>query len=76
MLTQVESHLAAQIQNKYHPQVLQDSHQAGSSAPRMFTPPYLSPYDPNIDSITVQQSDSLGLAMQRGMTAAGMKGVG
>ncbi|MBM0224642.1 M14 metallopeptidase family protein [Micromonospora sp. ATA51] len=76
MLTQVESHLATQIQNKYHPQVLQDSHQAGSNAPRMFTPPYLSPYDPNIDSITVQQSDSLGLAMQRGMTAAGMKGVG
>lgn len=76
MLTQVESHLAVQIQNKYHPQVLQDSHQAGANSPRMFTPPYLSPYDPNIDPITVQQTDALGLAMQRGMTAAGMKGAG
>ncbi|MFK3979570.1 M14 metallopeptidase family protein [Micromonospora sp. NPDC050397] len=76
MLTQIESRYAVQIQDKYHPQVLQDSHQAGSGAPRMFTPPYLSPYDPNIDAITVQQTDALGLAMQRGMTAAGMKGVG
>ncbi|WP_345630704.1 M14 family zinc carboxypeptidase [Rugosimonospora acidiphila] len=76
MLTQVESHMNVQIQNKYHPQVFQDSHQAGSSAPRMFTPPYLSPYDINIDPITVQQTDVVGLAMQRGMTAAGMKGVG
>ncbi|GAA3771753.1 M14 family metallopeptidase [Plantactinospora mayteni] len=76
MLTQVESHHAVAIQAKYHPQVLQDSHQAGAGSPRMFTPPYLSPYDPNIDAITVQQTDALGLAMQRGMTAAGMKGVG
>jgi hypothetical protein len=76
MLSQIESKLNVTIQNKYHPQVFQDSHQAGSGAPRMFTPPYLSPYDINIDPITVQQTDSLGLAMQRGMTAAGMKGVG
>jgi hypothetical protein len=76
MLTQIESKLNLTIQNKYKPQVFQDSHQAGSSAPRMFTPPYLSPYDVNIDPITVQQTDLLGLAMQRGMTAAGMKGVG
>jgi hypothetical protein len=76
MLTQVESRLMVSIQAKYHPQVLQDSHQAGTGAPRMFTPPYLSPYDPNIDAITVQQTDALGMSMQRGMTAAGMKGVG
>ena len=76
MLTQIESALNLKIQNKYHPQVFQDSHQAGSGAPRMFTPPYLAPYDPNIDPITVQQTDALGIAMQRGMTAAGMKGVG
>ncbi|MEV4754801.1 M14 metallopeptidase family protein [Micromonospora sp. NPDC049559] len=76
MLTQVETKLNLCIQNRYHPQVFQDSHQAGSGAPRMFTPPYLSPYDPNIDPITVQQTDALGMAMQRGMTAAGMKGVG
>jgi hypothetical protein len=76
MLSQIESNMNVSIQNKYHPQVFQDSHQAGSQAPRMFTPPYLSPYDPNIDPITVQQTDALGIAMQRGMTAAGMKGVG
>jgi hypothetical protein len=42
----------------------------------MFTPPYLSPSDPNIDPITVQRTNELGMAMQRGMTSAGMKGVG
>ncbi|WP_051265581.1 M14 family zinc carboxypeptidase [Nakamurella lactea] len=76
MLTQIESKLNASILNKYHPQVFQDSHQAGSGSPRMFTPPYLSPYDINIDPILVQSTDTVGLAMQRGMTAAGMKGGG
>ncbi|GAA2113712.1 M14 family metallopeptidase [Actinomadura alba] len=76
MFTQAESRLMVAIQNKYHPQAFQDAHQAGTGAPRMFTPPYLSPSDPNIDPITVQQTNALGMAMQRGMTAAGMKGVG
>ncbi len=76
MLTQVESKMMVSIQNKYHPQLFQDAHQAGSGSPRMFTPPYLSPYDPNIDPITVQQTNKAGMAMQRGMTAEGMKGVG
>ena len=31
--------------------------------------------DPNIDPITVQQTDTLGMAMQRGLTADGKKGV-
>ncbi|GHJ39280.1 peptidase [Streptomyces sp. TS71-3] len=76
MLTQIESRYNVSILNKYRPQVFQDSHGAGASAPRLFTPPYLSPYDPNIDPILVQQTDTVGLAMQRGMTVAGMKGNG
>ncbi|GHH88884.1 peptidase [Streptomyces sulfonofaciens] len=76
MLTQVESRYNVSILNKYRPQVFQDSHGAGANAPRLFTPPYLSPYDPNIDTILVQQTDTVGLAMQRGMTTAGMKGNG
>jgi hypothetical protein len=76
MLTQTESKYNVSILNKYHPQVFQDSHGASTGSPRLFTPPYLSPYDPNIDTILVQQTDTVGLAMQRGMTAAGMKGNG
>ncbi|MYS20260.1 Zinc carboxypeptidase [Streptomyces sp. DvalAA-14] len=76
MLTQVESKYNVSILNKYRPQVFQDSHGASTGSPRLFTPPYLSPYDPNIDTILVQQTDTVGLAMQRGMTAAGMKGNG
>src|SRR5262245_23735166 len=48
MLSQVETRLNVGLQNKFHPQVFQDSHQAGSGSPRMFTPPYLTPNDPNI----------------------------
>lgn len=76
MLTQIESRYNVAILNKYRPQVFQDSHGAGANAPRLFTPPYLSPYDPNIDPILVQQTNTVGLAMQRGMTVAGMKGNG
>jgi hypothetical protein len=76
MLTQIESKHNVSVLNKYRPHVFQDSHGAGAGAPRLFTPPYLSPYDPNIDTIQVQQTDTLGLAMQRGMTSAGMKGNG
>jgi hypothetical protein len=76
MFTQAESKMTVSIQNKYHPQVFHDFHQMGNSGMRMFTPPYLSPSDPNIDPVTVQQTNALGMTMQRGMTAAGMKGVG
>ncbi|GIH20156.1 hypothetical protein Raf01_83280 [Rugosimonospora africana] len=76
MLTQIESKYNVSILNKYRPQVFQDSHGASTGSPRLFTPPYLSPYDPNIDTILVQETDTVGLAMQRGMTAAGMKGNG
>ncbi|MFJ9030408.1 M14 family zinc carboxypeptidase [Streptomyces sp. NPDC102274] len=76
MLTQIESRYNVSILNKYRPHVFQDSHGAGANAPRLFTPPYLSPYDPNIDTILVQQTNTVGLAMQRGMTVAGMKGHG
>ncbi|WP_432989765.1 M14 family zinc carboxypeptidase [Dactylosporangium sp. CA-233914] len=76
MLTQIESGYNISIVNKYHPQVFQDSHQASSNSPRLFTPPYLAPYDVNIDPIIVQQTNAVGMAMQRGMTAAGMKGNG
>ncbi|MFC4030104.1 M14 family zinc carboxypeptidase [Streptomyces polygonati] len=76
MLTQIESKYNVAILNKYRPQVFQDSHGASTGSPRLFTPPYLSPYDPNIDTVLVQQTDTVGLAMQRGMTAAGMKGNG
>ncbi|WNI16031.1 M14 family zinc carboxypeptidase [Actinacidiphila sp. ITFR-21] len=76
MLTQIESKYNVSILNRYRPQVFQDSHGASSGSPRLFTPPYLSPYDPNIDTILVQETDTVGLAMQRGLTAAGMKGNG
>lgn len=76
MLTQAESRLMVSIQNKYHPQLFQDAHQAGQTGVRMFTPPYLAPHDTNIDPITVQQTNLVGMAMQRGMTAAGLKGGG
>ncbi|UYM05649.1 M14 family zinc carboxypeptidase [Solicola gregarius] len=75
MLTQKESRISVGLQNEYRPQVVHNMHQMGPTGPRLFTPPYLAPNDPNIDPITVQQTNSAGMEMTRGLTAEGKKGV-
>ncbi|MFI7517930.1 M14 family zinc carboxypeptidase [Micromonospora globbae] len=75
MFTQPETKLSVALQNDWKPQVVQNLHQMGSGGARIFIPPYLSPNDPNIDPITVQQTNSLGMEMSRSLTAEGKKGV-
>ncbi|MEV0715122.1 M14 family zinc carboxypeptidase [Asanoa sp. NPDC050611] len=75
MFTQPETKLSVAWQNEWKPQVVQNLHQMGSGNARIFIPPYLSPNDPNIDPITVQQTNALGMEMSRSLTAEGKKGV-
>lgn len=75
MFTQPETKISVALQNDWKPQVVQNLHQMGNSRGRIFVPPYLSPNDPNIDPITVQQTNSLGMEMSRSLTAEGKKGV-
>lgn len=65
----------SQIHNQWHPQIVYDVHQQGSTSSRMFVPPWMDPVDPNIDPIITQWCNALGTGMAADMTAAGLKGI-
>ena len=74
--SQVETQLTvAQLHNVWHPQVVYDVHQQGSTASRIFIPPWLDPIEPNVDGILVQEMNMLGTSMAMDLTAAGKTGV-
>jgi Zinc carboxypeptidase len=75
--TQPESQIRINIFKKYRPVVEHILHQAGTTNPRMWTPPYNEPLGKESprDSIQLQSSNALGLQVNRGLLAAGKKGV-
>lgn len=75
MFTQKETRLAVKLQNDYRPQLTHDMHQMGSSGARIFVPPFVDPYDPNIHPILVEAQARVGLAMAGALIAEGKEGV-
>ncbi len=75
MFTQVESQLTIKIHNAWHPQVILDMHQTGRRGARIFVPPYVDPYEPNVDPILRQQVAMMGTFMASELTAEGKAGV-
>jgi hypothetical protein len=75
MFTQKETRLAVEIQNEYRPQLTHDMHQMGDSGARIFVPPFVDPYDPNIHPILVEAQAQVGLAMAGALVAEGKEGV-
>lgn len=59
----------------WDPQVVNDIHQQGSNAGRIFIPPYMDPVEPNIDPVLTAGTNSLGLTMGWRMTAEGKTGI-
>ncbi len=76
MLTQVENQLAIEkVQNVWHPMIVFDQHQMWSNSFRFFLPPYIDPFDPNVDPLMQHETTVVGSAMIMDLLAAGKYGV-
>ena len=76
MFTQAETRDTVDgVYKRWHPQVLYDVHQMGSNGARLFVPPFLDPYEPNIDPILIQGAAFIGQAMMNRLISEGKSGV-
>ena len=74
--TQVETQLTIDsLHNVWHPQIVNDIHQQGSSGSRIFIPPYMDPIEPNVDPIVTAGVNAMGMAMAWRLTAEGKTGI-
>ena len=62
--TQVETQYTVDsLYTPWDPEIVNDVHQQGANAGRIFIPPYMDPVEPNIDPILTTGTNSLGMAM-------------
>jgi len=74
--TQVETQLTVmKAHNVWHPQIVHDIHQMGSNSARIFFPPFIDPYEQNIDPGLISGVNQLGAYMAAELAAQGKKGV-
>jgi hypothetical protein len=74
--TQVETQLTVdKILNVWRPQILHDIHQMGGSGARFFIPPYIDPWETNIDPAITAGVSALGTSVAWEMTSQGKSGV-
>jgi hypothetical protein len=74
--TQVETQLVVDsLYQVWHPQIVLDLHQQGSTGSRMFLPPYLDPIEPNVDPLLVDGINALGTDMAWELTGQGRTGI-
>ncbi len=74
--TQVETRLTIDsLHNVWHPEIVNDIHQQGPRASRLFVPPYMDPWEPNVDPIIAAGVNSMGMAMAWRLTADGKTGI-
>ena len=74
--TQVETRYTVDsLYTPWNPQIVNDVHQQGANAGRIFIPPYMDPVEPNIDPVLTAGTNALGMAMGWRMIAEGKSGV-
>ena len=74
--TQVETRYTVDsLYALWNPQIVNDIHQQGSGAGRIFIPPYMDPVDPNIDPVLTAATNALGTTIGWRMMAEGKTGV-
>ncbi len=76
LLTQPETRLTVEsVYNRWHPHVVVDLHQMGRYGPRMFVPPYVDPYDDQMDPILQAELTALGSSVAADLTSQYKRGV-
>ena len=76
MFTQAETRAVIDgVYKRWHPQVLYDVHQMGNTGARLFVPPFMDPYEPNIDPILIQGAAFIGQAMMNRLIGEGKTGI-
>jgi hypothetical protein len=74
--TQVETELTiTKAHNTWHPQIVHDIHQTGSTGARIVFPPFIDPWEPNIDPLLTSAVNQLGSYMAAEVLAQGKPGV-
>lgn len=74
--TQVETQLTVdKLLNVWRPQILHDIHQMGGNGARLFVPPYMEPWEPNVDPALIAGVNALGTSMAWEVIAGGKSGV-
>lgn len=75
-LTQPEQQLVVDsLYSPWDPEIVNDVHQQGGNAGRIFVPPYMDPVEPNIDPILTASTNALGLDITWRMIADGKTGI-
>jgi len=73
--TQVETELTVRhAHNAWRPHIVHDVHQMGGGGARIFFPPYLEPWEPNVDPALTSAVNQLGAYMAAELTAQGKSG--
>ncbi len=74
--TQIENELTVtEAHNAWHPQIVHDIHQMGGTGARIFFPPFIDPWEPNIDPLLTSAVNQLGSYMAAEVLAQGKQGV-
>jgi hypothetical protein len=73
--TQVETRLAVKLINQWHPEILYDLHQQGEDAARIYLPPFVDPFDPNVDPLLISSMNALGANTALEISQTGKQGV-
>lgn len=74
--SQVETQLTVDsLHNVWHPQIVHDIHQQGSNGARLFLPPFLDPWEPNVDPLIKDGVNALGTAMAWELSGQGKTGI-
>ncbi len=76
MFTQVETRLTVgHVYERWRPQIVHDLHQMEPEAARIFLPPYLDPWEPNVDPALRAMTNALGSHVAAALIAEGKTGV-